>query len=115
MDQNIERLGATLKDLIKGRVGAFIDANRAPKEFLEDRARRMAELTLELARASTDDERASIRGLMETVADSIENELTAVAVLVSAEFRAAVTATLSTMLEFAQKALPIVLKAVAAV
>lgn len=113
METHAERLAASLKDLIKGRVGAYLDHQRVPKEFLEDRVRRLAELTIELAKASTDDERASIRGLMETVADSIENELTAVAVSVSAEFRATVTAVLSTVLEYAEKALPIILKAVA--
>jgi len=113
VDPIIEQLGDSLKELIKGRMGAYIDGQKATKDFLLDRARRMAELTVELARAASDDERASIRGLMDTVADSIESELTAVAVSVSAEFRATVTAVLSTVLEYAEKALPLILKAVA--
>jgi hypothetical protein len=111
VDLNIDKLGASLKDLITGRLRGFLNANADKKEFIEERTKRLAELTIEIAKASTDPERESLRNLMDTVADTIESELTAVAVLVSAEFRASVTATLQTVLEYAQKSLPIILAA----
>lgn len=111
MDLNIDKLGASLKDLITGRLRGFLNANADKKEFIEERTKRLAELTIEMAKATTDAERESLRNLMDTVADTIESELTAVAVLVSAEFRASATAVLQTVLEYAQKALPIILAA----
>ena len=113
MDPNIEVLASGLKDLLKGRLGRFLDDNKEKKEFLEERARRLAELTVELARAKTDGERALVAGRMDVVKDTIQNELYAAAVSVSAEFRSAVGDVLGTAVDWGLKIAPGLLKALA--
>jgi len=113
MDPNIEALAGGLKDLLKGRLDRFLDSNKDKKEFLEERTKRLAELTVELARAKTDEERAFIAGRMDTVKDTIENELYAAAVNVSAEFRAASGDVLGTVVDWGLKIAPGLLKALA--
>ena len=116
MDPLIEQLAGSLKSLIVGRARKYLDAQIAGrKEFLEERAKRLAELTVDLAKAGGDADRAAIRAQMETVTDTIENELIAAAVDASAEARATFRAILDTVLDLAEKALPVVLKIVAAV
>lgn len=113
MDPNIEALAGGLKDLLKGRLDRFLDDNKEKKEFLEERARRLAELTVELARAQTPEDRAFIAGRMDTVKDTIQNELYAAAVNVSAEFRSAVGDVLGTAVDWGLKIAPGLLKALA--
>lgn len=114
MDPIIDTLAGSLKDLLKERLGGYLSREQEKKEFLEERARRMAELTVEMAKAITDsDERARIRRQMETVGDTIVNELHAAAIDISVEFRASVRDTLATVYSFSEKVLPIVMKAVA--
>lgn len=113
MDPNIEALAGGIKDLLKGRLDRFLDSNRNKKEFLEERARRFAELTVEFARAKDDAERAQISGRMDTVKDTIQNELYASAVDVSTEFRASVSDVLGTAVDWGLKIAPVLLKALA--
>lgn len=116
MDPLIEKLAGTLKDLITGRASKFLDAQKAArKDFLEERVKRLAELTVDLAKAGGDADRTAIRGLMETVTDTIENELVAASVDASVEARETFKVILGTVLDFAEKALPVVLKLAAAV
>jgi hypothetical protein len=110
VDPLILELAGKLKGLVKDRLSSYLSSEQDKKEFLEDRTKRMAELTLDMAKAQSDDERTAIRGLMSTVADTIETELIAIAVDVSAEFRASVSAVLETVLDYAEKALPIILR-----
>ena len=113
MDPNIEALAGSLKGLLKGRLDQFLDSNKDKKEFLEDRVRRLAELTVDLARAKTEEERAFIAGRMDTVKDTIQNELYAAAVNVSAEFRSTVSDVLGTAVDWGLKVAPGLLKALA--
>lgn len=115
MNPLIEQLAGSLKDLIVGRAKKYLNAQvSARKEFLEERAKRLAELTVDMAKAGGDADRAAIRAQMETVTDTIENELIAAAVDASAEARATFRAILDTALDFAEKALPVVIKALMA-
>ena len=113
MDPNIEALTGGIKDLLKGRLDRFLDTNKEKKEFLEERARRLAELTVELAKAKTDTDRSIILGRMDIVKDTIQNELYAAAVDVSAEFRSATGDVLGTLVDFGLKVAPVLLKALA--
>lgn len=115
MDPKIEALAESLKDILKGRLDTYLSSEKDKKEFLEERTRRLAQLTLELARAFSDTgKQEEIRKQMEVVQDTIENELFAVAVDISAEFRASVKDVLSTILDYAIKVLPKLLPALAA-
>lgn len=113
MDPNIEALAGGLKDLLKGRLDRFLDANKDKKDFLEERTKRLAELTVEFARAKTEEERAFIAGRMDTVKDTIQNELYAAAVSVSAEFRSSASDVLGTVVDWGLKIAPGLLKALA--
>ncbi len=115
MDQKIEELAGSLKDLLKGRLDAFLSDQKDKKEFLEERSRRLAELTVQYAKAATDPAlQAGIRLQMGVVSDTIVNELHAAAVDISVEFRETVTSVLGTVLDYAIKVVPKLLPALAA-
>lgn len=113
MDPNIEALAVGLKDVLRGRLDRFLDSNRDKKEFLEERARRLAELTVEFARAKNDAERTEISKRIDTVRDTIQNELYAAAVDVSTEFQSAVGDVLGTAVDWGLKIAPVILRALA--
>ncbi len=114
MDKTIEALAESLKDLLKGRLKSYLSSEADKKEFLTEPAKRFAQLTVELGKAWNNEvEQKRIREEMEVVADTIQNELHAVAIDISVEFRASVRDTLQATLDFAQKVLPKVLLAIA--
>lgn len=116
MDPLLESLAGSMKDLLRGRLDQFLSAEKGKKEFLEERTRRLAELTVELAKAVTDtDRQAEIRRQMAVVSDTIVNELHAAAVDISVEFRATVNDVLGTMLDYGGKVLPVLIKVLAKV
>lgn len=114
MDKNVEALAASFKDLLKGRLDSYLSARKDQREFLEERSKRLAELTLQLARAFADPaKQAQIKLQIEVVSDTILNELHAAAVDVSTEFRQTVSSVLGTTLDFALKVIPKLLPALA--
>lgn len=113
MDPNIEALGGSVKDLLKGRLDRFLDANKDSKDFLEERTKRLAELAVELAKAQTEDERAFILGRMDSTRDAITNELYGAAVNVSSEFKTSAHEVLGTVVDWGLKIAPALLKALA--
>jgi len=112
-DPMLEALAGSLKDLLRGRLDRYLSDQREKKEFLEERSRRLAELTIDLATAVDDDTRAEIRRQMGVVTDTIVNELHAAAVDISTEFRSSVLDVLGTILDYGEKVLPIILKVLA--
>jgi hypothetical protein len=114
MDPLIESLAGSLKDLLRGRLDQFLSSEKDKKEFLEERTRRFAELTVELAKAVADpDRQAEIRRQMSVVSDTIVNELHAAAVDISVEFRTTVKDVLGTVLDYGAKVLPVLIRALA--
>lgn len=114
MDPLVESLAGSLKDLLKGRLDQFLSGEKDKKEFLEERTRRFAQLTVELAKAVTDpDKQAEIRRQMAVVSDTIVNELHAAAVDISVEFRTTVKDVLGTILDYGAKVLPILIRVLA--
>jgi hypothetical protein len=114
MDQNIEALAASLKDLLKGRLDSFLSSRKDEKDFLEERSKRLAELTVQFAKAFADPaQQAQIKLQMEVVSDTILNELHAAAVDVSTEFRQTVESVLGTVLDYAMKVIPKLVPALA--
>lgn len=114
MDANIEALASALKDLLRGRLDKFLSASKDKKEFLEERSKRLASLTVQLAKAFNDPtEQAIIRLQIEVVADTIVNELHAAAVDISVEFRGTVSSVMGTVLDFALKVVPKLIPALA--
>ena len=108
MDPIIENLAGNLKDLLRGRLDEFLSNEKDKKEFLEERTKRLAELTLDLAKAvaaGDQDQQAEVRRQMAVVSDTIQNELYAAAVDISVEFRATVKNVLNTILDYSVKVL----------
>ena len=114
MDPLLDSLAGSLKDLLRGRLDQFLSSEKEKKEFLEERTRRLAQLTVELARAVSDpDKQAEIRRQMVTVSDTIVNELHAAAVDVSVEFRTTAKDVLGTVVDYGVKVLPALIKVLA--
>lgn len=114
MDPLIDSLASSLKDLLRGRLDQFLSGEKDKKEFLEERTKRLAQLTVELAKAVADpDRQAEIRRQMTVVSDTIVNELHAAAVDISVEFRTTVNDVLGTVLDYGEKVLPVLIKVLA--
>lgn len=79
MDE-IEKLYQSLIDRIEARGKRFLDENAGSRDFVYERTKRLATLGIGYLAAKDDDTRARLDGQMESVRQSIENELSAVAV-----------------------------------
>ena len=111
--QIVKDLADALRGIVVGRAKTYLREEVAGRaDFLEDRALRLAELTVDMARAATEDDRLAMRASMESVTDTMEITLLSAAVDASAEARSVFKAVLGTALDFAEKALPFVVKAV---
>lgn len=111
MDPNIEALGGAIKGLLKDRLDQYLSEEKDKADFLRERSERLAELTVELAKAVGDDSRrAEVLGQMAIVSDTIVNELHAAAVDISVEFRQTVSDVLGTIGDWAAKVLPVLIK-----
>lgn len=66
----------------------FLDENKDARDFLEDRAKRLAELGIDFVKAADDAARDAVKLQMSVVQQSIRNELSQVAVGASIEARA---------------------------
>lgn len=114
MDPLIDSLAGSLKDVLRGRLDQFLSGEKDKKEFLEERTRRLAQLTVKLAKAVADpDRQAEVRRQMSVVSDTIVNELHAAAVDISVEFRATVNDVLGTVLDYGAKVIPVLIKVLA--
>jgi hypothetical protein len=106
MDPIIETLASNMKDLLRGRLDQFLSNEKDKKEFLEERTKRLAQLTVDLAKAiaaGDQDQQAEVRRQMSVVTDTITNELYAAAVDISVEFRATVKNVIDTVLDYGVK------------
>jgi hypothetical protein len=105
-----------LKDSVVGPVTAaakqLLAENKDAAQFLEDRARRVAELGVGYLKASDDGARAAVLLQLSVVQQSIQNELAGVAVNASVAARATFQNALSVGLGVLIKALPVILAAI---
>jgi|SRR4029078_5091952 hypothetical protein len=85
--------------------------NQDAAQFLEERAKRVAELGVEYLKASDDAARAQVIEQLEVVKQSIQNEISQVAVNASAAARATFKNVLDVALGVLIKALPIIVSA----
>jgi hypothetical protein len=107
-----EEIAKGILETVKARVKGFLEAHADAKEFVEDRAKDLGELLVELARAGSDAEREKIRHEMEIAKQAIDNEVAGVAVEASAEARATFREVMGTVGEFVVKALPGIIAAI---
>lgn len=102
--------GDRVAAILKRRASDLIDESKVSADFLEDRAKRLFELGVQLAQAQSPDERGRLVASIETVKDAITSELWAVAVDTSAETRSALREIVGTVKDFAVEVLPVAAK-----
>lgn len=110
-DIDYGKLFADLKDAVLEPVKAgskkFLEDNKDARDFLEDRAKRLAELGVEFAQASDAEERKKILAQLEVVQQSIRNELSQVALGAAIESRNLFSQALNTAVGVLIKVLPV--------
>lgn len=89
----------------------LLQDNKDAAQFLEDRAKRVAELGVEYLKASDDAAREVAIEQLEVVKQSIQNEISQVAVNASIEARATFKNVMDVALGVLIKALPIIVSA----
>lgn len=102
-----------ITDAVSGQTAEFINQNLGAKKFLEDRAKRLAQLGAAYVTAKDEDERKMILGDMNICKQSCLNEIMTVTILATAETRSAFKAALVAAIEVLIKALPGIVSAVA--
>lgn len=107
-----------VEDLKNAVVGPVTDAakklladNKDAAQFLEDRAKRVAELGADYIKASDDAGRKAVMEQLEVVKQSIQNEISQVAVNASAASRETFKNVMNVALGVVLKALPIIVAA----
>jgi hypothetical protein len=108
-----------IDDLKSSIVGPVTDAakklladNKDAAQFLEGRAKRVAELGVDYLKASDDAARDSVMVQLQVVQQSIQNEISKVAVTASVEARATFQSVMGVALNVLLKALPIIVAAI---
>lgn len=104
-----------LKDSIVGPVTdaakKLLQDNKDAALFLEDRAKRIAELGVEYLKATDDAGRESVMELLEVTKQSIQNEIAQVAVTAEIQARATFKNVLDVAIGVLIKALPVIVAA----
>lgn len=111
---DVKGFAQSLFESVKDASGDFLDKHQDAKDFVTDRAKRAAELTVELGKAiatGDDAEVKRIRELMGVVEQSVRNELSAVALDAAVAGRLQFEASVKSVFGFALKALPTLLAA----
>lgn len=116
MPKPLEEAAAEVKDAVleavRGQIGDFLDEHADAKAFVEERAKRLADLAVALALAGTDETaRKAVLYDVGIVRQSIENEAAGLAVAASKASRNLFKAVLGTAADVLVKALPKVLAA----
>lgn len=109
--QIIDDLKNAVLGVAKGAAKEFLDEHKDAKEFLETRAKRLAEMGEDYLKAKTDEERETIMELVSVVQQSIRSELAGIALDAEVAAREKFGVILETALGIFVKALPVILAA----
>lgn len=107
-----EDLAESVVEAVKARAKEFLEKNADAAQFLSERARRLAKVAFDYARAKDDVERAKLKADLETVRQTIENEVATVAVKASKASREMFAKVLGAAMDVLVKALPVVIAAI---
>lgn len=108
MPTSLNDLYQGIIDRIESRGKKFLDENAGSRDFVYERAKRLAALGIEYIAASDDDTRERVDGQIESVRQSIENELSTVAVNAAVAAREEFMAIVSDVVGMLRTLLPIV-------
>lgn len=108
----VEDLTAAVVDPVKAAASGLLASNKDAADFLQDRAKRVAELGVDYLKASDDAAREAVVLQLQVVRQSIQNELSQVAVGASTESRATFGRVLDAAVGVLIKAIPIIVAAI---
>lgn len=112
MADMLDSLKDALISAVESQVKDFLAENKDAKDFLEDRAKRIAKLGLEYLDAGGDADRQMVIDSMKIVQQTIRNDMAAVAVNAAVAARETFMKVLSTAGDVLIKALPVLLSSV---
>lgn len=107
----IDDLKRVIIDSVEARAKDFLESHADAKAFLYDRAKRLAELAFDYTLVDTDEEKQRIKEKMELVQQTIENELSSIAVDAAVEAKSTFVSILKTALDVFIKMLPAIMAA----
>ena len=115
MEEIIDQLKDSMIGAVRGRLDEFLEANPEAKDYVQERAKRVAGLGVQYLRAE-EGERAGIERSLKIVRQSIENEVDGIAlVVVTQESKALFKSVFGAVLDTLINSLPALLKLVKAV
>lgn len=112
MSEEWKALADSILDTIKGRAKKFLDDNQEAKDILTERTKALAKLAWQYKRESDEAKRAEILTEMGIVKQTIENEISALALVGKAESISAFKEVVGTALGAVVKYIPIILSMV---
>lgn len=112
MINEVDQLASDLIALVRKRAGKFLDENEDAKSFLAERAKRLAEIMVDLVQEKDEAKRIELEKRAELVRDTIENQLTAFSVNASAASRETFGAIMATVFDTAVRLLPTIIAAI---
>jgi cell division septum initiation protein DivIVA len=107
MAGSIDQLKKWFLDQVEADGKAFLDANAGSRDFIEERGQRLATLGITYVASSDAESQERVLGQMEEVRQSIENELSVIAVNASAAARAEFMKVVNHLVTVLQTVLPI--------
>ncbi len=111
MASTVEDFKRAILDTIEERGGKFLSDHADAREFIQDRATRLAGLGYDYTLSDSKDEQKTLLGDMEIVRQSMENELSSVALDAKPELKALFKEIAGTAFSVFIKALPALLAA----
>jgi hypothetical protein len=103
---DLEAIKNGIIETVKGRAKKLLEENAEARAFLNERARDISRLIVLLSQAGDEREEEAIKRELQIARQAAENEIAAIALSAEAEAKAAFKEALSTVFEFAEKALP---------
>ena len=108
---NVDELKNAIIDSVKARAKDFLDKNKDAKDFLIERAERLAKLAAQYALETDGSKRGVLKNDMEIVKQTMENDVSAVAVAAATASRDLFKSLLGTAMDMLIKALPTIVAA----
>lgn len=105
-----KEIAASIVETVKDQAKDLWNQNAEARTFVEERAERLAKLTVEYATA-TGDEKAAKKEQMDLVFETIETELLAIALIGQAAAKSTFMAVVNSVFSAVVKVLPVVLGA----
>jgi hypothetical protein len=107
-----KEIAKSIVDTIKIRAGDFWDKNQEARDFVQERASRLAKLTFEYGIAADDAQREAVKMKMALVAETIETELLSIALIGQEQAKATFREIVSTVMSVVSKIIPVVFGAI---